>query len=162
MSCLSNPHPMPLPPYPHAGMTLIGAWENLVLVVVFVLESKGLYFTVNYRIIADLSRKAHPSFSCPILRENWMHGMHDIQLTWNGECLAKVCLRHFRYFHFLSAPAPHRNFILIVLSSVYVFLFLRLQEYLVFCKYWWVNFCFTIHIFILLLFCVNLWRYSKH
>ena len=125
MSCLSNPHPMPLPPYPYAGMTLIGAWENLVLVVVFVLESKGLYFTVNYRIIADLSRKAHPSFSCPILRENWMHGMHDIQLTWNGECLAKVCLRHFRYFHFLSAPAPHRNFILIVLSSVYVYLFYK-------------------------------------
>ena len=150
--------PPPPPPTSAAGMTLIGAWKNLVLVVVLVLESKGLYFTVNYRVIADLSR----SFSSPILRENWMHGMHDIQLTWKGEYLAKVCLRHFRYFHFLSAPAPHRNFILIVLSSVYVFLFLRLQEYLVFCKYWWVNFCFTIHIFILLLFCSNLWRYSKH
>ena len=64
----------PPPPTSAAGMTLIGA---LVLVVVLVLESKGFYFTVNYRVIADLSR----SFSCPILRENWMHGMHDIQLT---------------------------------------------------------------------------------
>ena len=87
---------------------LVGAWQ-----------SKGVYFTVNYRIIANPSRKAHPSFSCPTLRENWMHGMRDIQLTghWKGR-VAKVCLRHFRSFHFLSAPAPHRNFILIVLSSV--------------------------------------------
>ena len=80
-------HSPPPPPTSAAGMTLIGAWKNLVLVVVLVLESKGFYFTVNYRVIADLSR----SFSCPILRENWMHGMHDIQLTWKGECLAKAC-----------------------------------------------------------------------
>ena len=160
MSCLSNPHPMPLPPYPHAGMTLIGAWENLVLVVVFVLESKGLYFTVNYRIIADLSRRAHPSFSCPILREKldaW-YAWHSTYLKW--WVFGKGMFTSLPQLSLPFSPSPPQEFYPHCLEQcVCVSL---LQEYLVFWKYWWVNFCFTIHIFILLLFCANLWRYSKH
>ena len=131
---------------------LVGAWQ-----------SKGVYFTVNYRIIANPSRKAHPFFLaqlCVKIRCMVCVTFNPLD-TGKGEWQRYVTSLPLLSLPFSPSPPqefyPHCLEQCVLLcctssSSTYT----RLLQVFV------SKFLFYYPYFILLLFCANLWWYSKH